>query len=42
MKVHKNYRILAKQFNWKIVDGDRDSEQVHNEIMNIVKNTLKV
>ncbi|HZB99610.1 MAG TPA: dTMP kinase [Nitrososphaeraceae archaeon] len=41
-KVHKNYRILAKQFNWKIIDGDRDSEQVHNEIMNIVKNTLKV
>jgi dTMP kinase len=42
MKVHKNYRILAKQFNWKIVDGDRASEQVHNEIMNIVKNILKV
>ncbi|HEU4443578.1 MAG TPA: dTMP kinase [Nitrososphaeraceae archaeon] len=42
MKVHKNYRLLAKQFNWKIIDGDRDSEQVHNEIMNIVKNTLKV
>lgn len=40
-KVHKNYRILAKQFNWKIIDGDRDSEQVHNEIMNIVKNILK-
>jgi dTMP kinase len=42
MKVHKNYRILAKQFNWKIIDGDRDIEQVHNEIMNIVKNILKV
>lgn len=41
-KVHKNYRILAKQFNWKIIDGDRDTEQVHNEIMNIVKNVLKV
>jgi dTMP kinase len=41
MKVHKNYRILAKQFNWKIIDGDRDTEQVHNEIMNIVKNILK-
>jgi dTMP kinase len=42
MKAHKNYRTLAKQFNWKIINGDRDSEQVHNEIMNIVKNTLKV
>lgn len=41
-KVHKNYRILAKQFNWKIIDGDRDTEQVHNEIMNIVKYVLKV
>ena len=42
MKVHKNYRILAKQFNWKIINGDRDSDQVHNEIMDIVKNILKV
>lgn len=42
LKVHKNYRILAKQFNWKIVDGEGASEQVHNEIMNIVKNILKL
>jgi dTMP kinase len=42
MKVDKNYHILAKQFNWKVVDGERTIEQVHNEIMNIVKNILKV
>ena len=41
MKVHKNYRKLAKQFNWKAVNGEKVSEQVHNEIMNIVKRVLK-
>ena len=41
MKVHKNYRKLAKQFNWKAVNGEKVSEQVHNEIMNIVKKVLK-
>ena len=42
MKVHKNYRKLAKQFNWKVVNGEKVSEQVHNKIMNIVRNVLKV
>jgi dTMP kinase len=42
MKVHKNYRKLAKQFNWKVVNGEKVSEQVHNTIMNIVRNVLKV
>lgn len=41
-KVHKNYRKLAKQFNWKAVNGEKVSEQVHNEIMNIVRKVLKV
>jgi len=40
-KVHKNYRKLAKQFNWKAVNGEKVSEQVHNEIMNIVERVLK-
>ena len=42
IKVHKNYRKLAKQFNWKVVNGEKVSEQVHNKIMNIVRNVLKV
>ena len=42
MEVHKNYRKLAKQFNWKVVNGEKVSEQVHNKIMNIVRNVLKV
>jgi dTMP kinase len=41
-KVNKNYHILAKRFNWKVVDGEKTTEQVHNEIMNIVKDILKV
>lgn len=41
-KVHKNYRKLARQFNWKAVNGEKVSEQVHNEIMNIVRKVLKV
>jgi dTMP kinase len=40
-KVHKNYRKLAKQFNWKAINGEKVSEHVHNEIMNIVKRVLK-
>jgi dTMP kinase len=40
-KVHKNYRKLAKQFNWKIINGDRVSGEVHNEIMKIVRKVIK-
>jgi dTMP kinase len=40
-KVHKNYRKLAKQFNWKIVNGERASEVVQNDIMKIVRKVLK-
>jgi dTMP kinase len=42
IEVHKNYRKLTKQFNWKIVNGEKVKEQVHQEIMNIVRNTLEV
>jgi dTMP kinase len=42
MKVHKNYCKLAKQFNWRVLNGEKASAQVHNEIMNIVRNVLKV
>lgn len=39
-KVHKNYRKLAKRFNWKIINGERVSGEVHNDIMKIVKKVL--
>jgi thymidylate kinase len=41
MKVHKNYRKLAKQFNWRIINGERVTEEVHNEIMKIVRKVIK-
>lgn len=40
-KVHKNYRKLARQFNWKIINGDRVSGEVHNEIMKFVRKVIK-
>ena len=41
LEVNKNYRKLAKQFKWKIINGEKTKEQVHQEIMKIVK-LLKV
>lgn len=40
-EVNKNYRKLAKRFNWKLVNGEKISEEVHNEIMDIVIKILK-
>jgi thymidylate kinase len=37
LEVNKNYRKLAKQFKWKIINGEKRKEQVHQEIMKIVK-----
>lgn len=40
-EVNKNYRKLAKRFNWKLVNGEKISEEVHNEVMDIVIKILK-
>ena len=37
LEVNKNYRKLAKQFKWKIINGEKTKEQVHQEIMKNVK-----
>ena len=37
LEVAKNYRKFAKQFKWKIVDGEKSKEQVHREILRSVK-----
>jgi dTMP kinase len=39
--VHKNYRILARKFKWKIINGEKNREEVHQDIMKIIK-SLKV
>ena len=41
LEVHKNYRKLARKFKWKIVNGEKTKEQVHGDIMNIIRRTLK-
>jgi dTMP kinase len=39
-EVNKNYRKLAKRFNWKLINGEKFSEEVHNEIMGVVTKIL--
>ncbi len=41
-KAHKNYLKYAKQWKWKVVDGSKGKEQVHQEIMKLVRKELKV
>jgi thymidylate kinase len=41
IQVDKNYRKLAKRFNWKLINGEKFSEDVHGEIMDIVRKILK-
>jgi dTMP kinase len=41
-KAYKNYIKFAKQFKWRVVDGSKSKEQVHQEIMKIVRKELKV
>lgn len=37
LEVSRNYRKFAKQFKWKIIDGEKTEEQVHREILRLVK-----
>jgi dTMP kinase len=39
---HKNYLKFAKQYHWKVIDGSKSKEQVHQEIMKIIRKELKV
>lgn len=41
-QAHKNYVKFSKQFKWKVIDGSKSKEQVHQEILKIVKKTLKI
>jgi dTMP kinase len=39
-EVHKNYRKLARQFKWKIINGEKSKDEVHQDIMKIVKKLI--
>jgi dTMP kinase len=40
--VYKNYRKLAKLFNWKIINGERSKEEVNRDILNMVLKFVKI
>jgi len=39
---HRNYAKYAKKFKWRVIDGSKSKEHVHQEIMKIVRKELKV
>jgi dTMP kinase len=41
-RAYKNYLKFAKQFKWKVIDGSKSKDQVHQEIMKIIRKELKV
>jgi dTMP kinase len=40
--VYKNYRKLAKLFNWKIINGERSKEEVSRDILSKVLKFVKI
>ena len=41
-RVKKNYRILANKFNWRIVEGEKSVDEVHSQVLKIVKKFVKI
>jgi dTMP kinase len=41
-RVKKNYRILANKFNWRIVEGEESVDQVHSQVLRIVRKFVKI
>jgi dTMP kinase len=39
---YKNYAKYAKKFGWHVIDGSKSKEQVHQEILNLVRKKLKI
>jgi dTMP kinase len=39
---YRNYQKFARQFGWKVLDGSRSKEQVHQEILKMARRLLKV
>ena len=39
---YKNYQKFARQYKWKVLDGAKNKEQVHQEILKTIKRVLKV
>jgi dTMP kinase len=41
-RAYENYKKFAKQFGWKLIDGSKSKDQVHQEVLKIVGKELKV
>lgn len=41
-RVKKNYRVLANKFNWRIVEGEKSVDEVHGQVLRIVRKFVKI
>lgn len=41
-RVKKNYRILANKFNWRTVEGEKSADEVHGQVLRIVRKFVKI
>ena len=41
-RVKKNYRILANKFHWQIIEGEKSVDQVHQQVLKIVRMIVKI
>lgn len=41
-RVKKNYRILANKFSWRIVEGEKSVDEVHSQVLRIVRKFVKI
>lgn len=41
-RVKKNYRILANEFDWRMIEGEKSIDQVHQQVLKIVKKFVKI
>ena len=41
-RVEKNYRILANKFNWRTVEGEKSVDEVHGQVLRIVRKFVKI
>ena len=41
-RVKKNYGILANRFNWRTVEGEKSVDEVHSQVLRIVRKFVKI
>ena len=41
-RVRKNYKMLAKKFNWQIINGEDSVNTVNVQVLELVRNIMKI